>query len=192
MLNSRRRQILVRSTIAVSIAAAFSSQALACRMYVGTTLEDVSYADQVVIGRIANYRIIRDQAFRDRMIASPHLSDDSEDIYRDPEGSLLPDYARFEIEVEKVLVGDPRRTLSVTWDNSTFGEHKTMAPGPYLIALRNPASASPPLRGPSATIRSAPDPDAFTVLQAPCSSPFIYEARSEQANAILEMLSQDN
>ena len=79
-------------------------------------------------------------------------------MYEDPQESLLPDYARFDVQVKEVLVGRAPNRLSVTWDNSTFGEPEQMAAGPYLIALRRPGSASPPLRGPSATIFPTPDP----------------------------------
>lgn len=41
-------------------------------MFVPPKVEDVSYADLVVIGRVENYGIIRDEAFRRRMLASPH------------------------------------------------------------------------------------------------------------------------
>ena len=70
-------------------------------MYVRPNFEDVSYADVVVIGRISNYRIVRDEAFRRRMLASPGLSADMRRMYEDPRQSLMTDYARFD--------GDPGR-----------------------------------------------------------------------------------
>lgn len=169
-------------------AAALPGSAHACRMFVSPKLEDVSYADVVVVGRIDNYRIIRDEAFRRRMLASRRLSADMRKTYQDAEQGLLPDYARFTIQVEEVLVGRAPGRLSVTWDNSTFGEPAKMTPGRYLIALRRPGSTSPPLRGPSATIMPSPDPKALTLLQAPCSSAFIYEVESEQARTVLGIL----
>lgn len=75
---------------------------------------DVNYADVVVVGRIANYRIVRDEAFRRRMLASPRLSADMRRIYEDPRQSLMSDYARFDIFVDEVLVGRTPRRLSVT------------------------------------------------------------------------------
>lgn len=151
-------------------------------------LADVRYADVVVVGRIANYRIIRDEEFRRRMLKAPSLPADLRKMYQDPKQSLMTDYARFDIDVEEVLAGRAPTRLSVTWDNSTFGEPDRMKPGRYLIALRWPNSASPPLRGPSATIMPSPDLKTLTLLQAPCSSPFIYEAGSEEARVIREML----
>jgi hypothetical protein len=157
-------------------------------MFVSPKLEDVRYADVVVIGRIADYRIVRDEAFRTRMLSSPKLPADVRNLYQDPKQRLLPDYARFEIQVEQVLVGEALAAVSVTWDNSTFGEPDQIKPGRYLIALRRPTSDKPPLRGPSATILPSPDVNALTLLQAPCSSAFIYEAESEQAHAIRAIL----
>lgn len=158
------------------------------RIYVRPTLEDVHFADVVVVGRVSNYQITRDQAFRRRMLASPHLTADMRRRYEDPRESLLPDYARFDVQVDEVLFGRAPRTLSVTWDNSTFDEPDQMAAGPYLIALRRPDSESPPLRGPSATILPSPEPRTLTLFQAPCSRAFIYEVESEQARAIREIL----
>jgi hypothetical protein len=176
----------------VAAAAAFATTAPAvshaCRMFVRPTLEDIRYADVVVVGRVSNYRIVRDEAFRRRMLGSTYLTPDLRRMYEDPRERIMTDYARFDVQVEEVLVGRVPRTLSVTWDNSTFGEPDQMAAGPYLIALRRPGSASPPLRGPSATFFPSPDPQALTLLQAPCSRPFIYEVGSEQARVIRRLL----
>jgi len=138
--------------IIAAAVAAFSNVAHACRAFVSPNFDDVNYADVVVIGRIDNYRIIRDEAFRKRMLATRDLSAQMRKAYEDPKQSFLSDYARFDIQVDQVLVGKAARKLSVTWDNSTFGEPEQIAPGHYLIALRRPNSANPPLRGPSATI----------------------------------------
>lgn len=160
----------------------------ACRMFVDPVLRDVRHADVVVIGRVENYRIIRDEAFRRRMLALPNLSADLRKMYADPDRGLLSDYARFDIQVEEVLVGRVPNKLSVTWDNSTFGEPDLIRSGRYLIALRRPGSANPPLRDLSAAILPSPDPNALTLLQAPCSSAFIYEAESRQARIIEDIL----
>lgn len=169
-------------------AVALPAPASACRIYVRPVLEDVRLADVVVVGRIEHYRVVRDEAFRRRMLKSPRLSAELRSIYADPHKSLMPDYVRFDVRVEEVLLGRASRRLSVTWDNSTFGEPESMPPGPYLIALRRPTSPMPPLRGPSAAIMPAPDPRALTLLQAPCSSAFVYEAGSEEARRIRAIL----
>ncbi|MET0361862.1 MAG: hypothetical protein ABW048_08945 [Sphingobium sp.] len=176
-----------RWIIAITVATSPGS-AHACRMLVSPQLEDVNYADVVVIGRVNNYRIIRDEAFRKRMLEIPNLSAQMRKTYEDPEQGLLSDYARFDIRVERVLVGEASTELSVTWDNSTFEEPDQMSAGDYLIALRRPNSANPPLRGPSATILPSPDANALTLLQAPCSRAFIYDTESDEAQTIRKIL----
>ncbi|GAB5352199.1 hypothetical protein TMRH483_00782 [Qipengyuania sp. 483] len=174
--------------MAVAVATTSSGSAQACRISVSPAFEDIGYADVVVIGRIANYRIVRDEVFRKRMLAAPGLAPETRRIYEDPTQRLLSDYARFDIQVDEVLMGPVQGNLSVTWDNSTFGEPDQIAPGRYLIALRRASSAAPPLRGPSATVLPDPDPRALTLLQAPCSAAFIYEAESEDARTIQSIL----
>lgn len=166
-----------------------SEPASACRMHFPIVLEDVKYADVVLVGRVSKYRIVRDQKFRDQMLSSPHLSADLKEIYRDPTKFLMPDYARFDVRVGEVLAGNAPKRLSVTWDNSTFGEAKTMPAGPFLMALRRPTSKIPPLRGPSATVLPSRDPKSLTILQAPCSSPFLFDSEGAEARAIRQILS---
>lgn len=187
-----KRLGLFRIVGAAAVAAALPDSASACRMFVSPRLEDVSYADVVVVGRIANYRIIRDEAFRKQMLALPNLSADMRKFYADPAKGLISDYARFDIQVEETLFGNASQKLPVTWDNSTFGEPDEIAPGRYLLALRRSSSASPPLRGPSATILPNPDPEALTLLQAPCSSAFLYEIQSNEARTIREILQKQH
>lgn len=173
---------------ATASATAFPAASHACRMYVRPSFEDVRFADVVVVGRVVNYRIVRDEAFRRRMLGSPNLTAEMRSLYENLQASLLPDYARFDVQVEEVLVGRAPGKLSVTWDNSTFGEPSEMAAGPYLIALRRPDSPSPPLRGPSATIFPSRDAEALPLLQAPCSSPFIYEVGSDEDRMVRKIL----
>ena len=165
-----------------------SEPAYACRMYAATVLEDVKYADVVLVGRISNYRIVRDLEQRQRMLRLPNLSAEMRKMYEDPTKSLLWDHARFDVQVDQVLFGKVPRRLSVTWDNSTFGEPGQMPAGPFLIALRDPNSKTPPLRGPSATILPNREPGLLTVLQAPCASPFLFETTSDDARAIRQIL----
>jgi hypothetical protein len=162
------------------LALSAASPAPACRAAAPLNLDDVRYADAVVVGRIARYELVLDSAIR------RHLGE----LAADPRARFLPDYARFEVVVDEVLLGNVGRTISVTWDNSTFPEPETMPAGPFLIALRDPRSASPPLRGPSATIVPNREPRSLTVLQAPCSTPFIFERASPEATEIRRILSQ--
>lgn len=176
------------SAAATLSAAVASTAAQGCIVYVPPTLEDVRLADLVVIGTIENYRIVRDEAGRRQLLAQRNLSSELRKLYQNPKETILSDYARFDIRIHNVLVGQAPDRVAVTWDNSTFGEPSEMKPGRYLIALRRPNSPSPPLRGPSATISPARDPKALTVLQAPCSSPFIYAVGSEEAEAVERIL----
>jgi hypothetical protein len=154
-------------------------------------LNDISYADVVLVGRVSNYKIIRDIEFRQKMLANPNLSLDRRKFFEGQNG-ILSDYARFEVQVEEVLVGKVPTTISVTWDNSTFGEPEEMADGPFLIALRQPGSKMPPLRGPSATILPSREPESLTVLQAPCAAPFIFGSTSDKAQTIRGILNAKN
>ena len=149
----------------------------ACMMMAKLKLDDINYASVVVVGRIVNYEIIRP-------------TDKVSEYWRKTYGqkNVLSDYARFNVLVDEVLVGQPPTVISVTWNNSTFGEPKTMKEGPYLIGLREPGSKTPPLRGPSATILPSQEPKSLTVLQAPCAPAFILDASSAEAKAIRDML----
>jgi hypothetical protein len=93
-------------------------------------------------------------------------------------------YARFEIQVDEVLLGSAPSRLAVTWHNSTFATPEQMAPGPFLIALRQSSSTSPPVRGPSTTVIPNAEPNLYTVLQATCSSPFLFESKSNEASIV--------
>ena len=161
-------------------------------MHVQTELADVRFADAVVVGRIANYRIVLDQEIRRQrrqLLAKPDLSPYLRRLY-ETQTSFLSDYARFDILVDEVLIGRPGRRLTVTWDNSTFSEPASMPRGPFLIALRSPRSKMPPLRGPSAYIAPNPEPDTLTMLQAPCASPFLFEHGSEEARAVRRIIAR--
>jgi hypothetical protein len=164
--------------------------AIACITFEPPNLEDVKFADVVLIARFDKYRIVRDEAFRKEMLASPYLTSDEREIYKDPKEQLISDYALLDLQVERVLKGDVPARLSVTWDNSTFGEPDEMPIGSFLIALRREDSPSPPLRGPSATILPTPAGSEFTVLQAPCSGAFIFDAAGREAATIQRMLSK--
>ena len=170
--------------------------ASACLTMADLKLDDIKYARVVVVGRIANYEIVRDEVFRKQYKEGLERSADKTSEYWKSEYAratseqerFLSDYARFNVLVDEVLVGQPSKVISVTWDNSTFGEPEKMKEGPYLIGLREPGSQSLPLRGPSATILPSPEPKSLTVLQAPCAPAFILEATSGKAKSIREIL----
>jgi hypothetical protein len=156
----------------------------ACITGADMDLHDIEYADVVVVGRVVNYEIVRDPVARQRYRDMPWLRE----ILKDDPHGFMSDYARFDILVDDVLRGKAPNRLTVTWDNSTFGEPKDMRPGLFLIALRDPNSQLPPLRGPSATILPSPAPATLTILQAPCSGPFIFESTSKEVALIRQIL----
>ena len=181
-------------TLVVSfLVVSWANPANACKMHAPTHLDDIKYADVVVVGKIVNYEIVLDRAARKRRIEGLGRTADKSSGYWELmsklKGGFMSDYARFKVLVDEVLVGQPPKVITVTWDNSTFSEPETMGVGPYLIGLREPGSKSPPLRGPSATILPSPEPNSLTVLQAPCASAFIMKATSAEAKAIREILS---
>jgi hypothetical protein len=173
---------------ATAFAIAYPASSQACRTYVQPTLSDVRFADVVVVGRVTDYRIVRNEAARRQKLALPGISPEMRRTLANPNQKLLFDYARFKVQVEEVIVGSAPRTLSVTWDNSTFDEPDQLASGPYLIALRRPASSGSPLRGPSGRMLPSPEGQTLTLLQAPCSSAFIYEVASEKGRAVRRIL----
>ena len=176
------------SVVTAALALAWAGgPAHACRIYARLDINDVKHADVVVVGRVSSYQIVRDVEFRRKMLANPKLPRDRREFYEGT-SSVLGDYARFDVQVDRVLAGAAPTSLSVTWDNSTSGEPETMRAGPFLSALRKSHSKMPPLRGPSATILPSREPASLTVLQAPCSSPFIFESTSEEARAIRLLL----
>jgi hypothetical protein len=162
--------------------------AQACAMAAPLSTQDIKYADVVVIGHVENYEIVKDMAFRESMLSNPNLPENLRDIYADESHSLLGDYARFEVLVDKVLVGDVPDRFSATWDNSTFGEPETLPSGPFLLGFRRAGSAMPPLRGPSATVLPNPEPQSLSILQAPCAPAFIFSSSSEAAREVEAIL----
>jgi hypothetical protein len=184
MRNYRFLAVVAVSTILTT------KPAIACLLMAPRALSDIKYADVVVLGKITNYELVLDQSARrqrQERLSQPDLAPDLRRMLSEQK-RFLSDYARFKVLVEEVLVGQPANVISVTWDNSTFGEPENMPEGPYLIGLRNPSSRIPPLRGPSATVLPTPEPNSLTVLQAPCASAFIFEAMSPQAKTIREIL----
>ena len=150
-------------------------------------LNDVKYADVVLIGRVRNYKIVRDEEFRKRMLANPKFSSDLR-AYYEGHNTVISDYGQLEIEVSEVLAGKTPTRVSVTWSNSTFGNPEAMASGPYLMALCKARSKVPPLRGPSATVLPDPEPESLIVLQAPCAAPFIFDPTSDGARIVRAIL----
>lgn len=173
------------------LAAALAGPVHACMADAPLELGDVRFADLVVVGRIANYRVVADPVARREhreWLADYNKKYPENQVEFDETEEFMSDYAQFDVLIDEVLLGEARGRLRATWDNSTFEEPESMAPGPYLIALRRPGAATPPLRGISATILPDPDPDALAVLQAPCSDAFIFESTSKNAAGVRRIL----
>lgn len=163
--------------------------AQACFMAASLELSDVMLADAVVIGEITDYQIIEDQLQRERRQSYlDSLTPEQREVHVE-HSSFISDYARFNIEVSTVLRGDVEGVIGATWDNSTYGEPASLPTGPYLIALRRAGTPLPPLRGPSATILPDPEPGLWSILQAPCAPPFLFESTGATASAIQVILS---
>lgn len=159
-------------------------------------LDDIRYANVVVMGKVVNYHIVKDQLFRQQhkeMLehapnkGSPEWAEDYAWVTSD-KTRFLSDYARFDVQVDEVLAGKAPKVITVTWNNPTFGEPESMPEGPYLIGLRQRGSKIPPLRGPSATMGPAPEGASLTVLQAPCAPAFLLDASSAEAKTIRDLL----
>lgn len=167
--------------VALSLLAVMgTAPAHACRMRPALDVGDIKYASVVVIGRVSHYEIVLDQAARQRrqdlLARSPDMSPALRRLLSE-QTAFGSDYARFDVRVDTVLAGRASKTLSVTWNNSTFGEPDKMPEGPFLIALV-----------PGATGLGSEKPKSLTVLQSPCSLPFILEKASAEADAVRSIL----
>lgn len=152
-------------------------------------LDDIQYADVVVVGTISDYHLVLDPVARERFRSLVAKHPDLWKSSKEP-SHFLTDYARFQIVVDEVLRGEAPDKISVTWNNSTFGEPGSIPSGPFLVALRDPHSRIPPLRGPSATVAPNPEPGTLTVLQAPCSRAFLFDADSKEAQLLRQKLAR--
>jgi hypothetical protein len=127
---------------------------------------DVRQADVVFTGRLLKYERV-----------SPGRPDS------------LSDYGLITIRVETVMQGQITGDIQLYWWNSTFGVPKEWTRGEnLLVAARRADRPGLPLRGPSATVFPSRRPDLPQVLQAPCSSPFIFPSSSENIETMQAVL----
>lgn len=147
----------------------------------------VKHADLVVVGRIINYEIIVEPKTSEKRQAFLEKHSRFKKIFKEfPWG--LPSYARFEIVVEKFLLGQAKNKIIVNWKNSTFGEPKSMPADKYLIALRSSKSKKTRNPGLNAQELSTLSPQVFTVLQGSCSTAFIFDNTSKHASDVRQIL----
>jgi len=148
------------------LATAFATMpAQACRMYQPLDMDDIQYADAVIVGRLSHYEIIPDEFARERreriLQNQPDMPGDMR-VRLEGQTSFIGDYARFRITVRETLHGATPRVVTVRWDNSTFEAPASLAPGDYLVAIDTQEGET-------------------VVLQAVCSSPFLFPANSDEA-----------
>lgn len=172
------------------------SSANACLFKANLQIKDINLADLVVVGRVENYQIILDKKAREERknwLRNSEYDTDYKaiEILKSQE-VFLTDYARFDIHIDEVLKGSAPKTITVVWDNSTFREPDKFASGPFLFALIDPSSPTPPLRGPSATVMPHPDGTSLSVMQAPCGPTFFFRKGSPRAKKIRKQLAQDH
>ncbi len=167
---------IFRMCICAVLAIAVPHLSSACVVAARMDLRDIFAADAVILGIILDYEIV-----------------DVGDV------GPLPNYARIKVIVRDVVYGEldadlsDNGSLTITWDNSTFAEPENLPRNlrGHLIALRSPSSPMLPLRAPSATILPAPEPDTYTILQAPCAGAFLFEADSLIGIALQQILEAD-
>jgi len=142
-----------------------SNPAAACRISIPLKLDDIRYADTVVIGQISNYRTI----------LSPEATARWDKLYapwKRPD-HLMGDYVVFDVAVDEVLIGKPPLKLSVI---SMYGSATAAPAGPFLLALNKPNPARSPQGDSNAIGVRSPEDDAFALLEMPCSGSCLFES----------------
>jgi hypothetical protein len=166
--------------------------ALACIVPVPLQLEDIKFADVVAVGTIENYEIVLDESARDRRKKMlENLPEDTDPEFKkilEEQDGFMSDYARFDLRVDELLLGEAPATISVFWDNSSFGEPDKMTDGSVLIALVEPGKSLQLTSGFSPAILSHPDNQSLSVLQALCSGAFIFQSTSAKADEVRALL----
>ena len=149
----------------------FNTFSYACMTKVKLRFGDIVYAEQVFVGTVEKYEIFDQNGTQ--------MFDRTE--------SRLGEYAVITFKIEKNISGaDENSTIEVYWSNSTFGIPDMLEEDHYLVSLSG--DKQPPLRGPSATIVSSSRPELKTLLQAPCSDPFLLEPNEENIEKAKKLL----
>jgi len=166
----------------------------ACFGPLGLDLNDVRHADLVLVGRVQNYRIVRDERERQairRLSEDPvhsHLfKRDLEHVQRgDP---MSGDYAKFDILVHRQLSGKSPPVLTVTL-NDPFRKFGDIAGRTYVFALLSLSSNSAPGSRDLRLYLVNREPDLPTVIIVPCSATFMFEVASPEGQALIARLTQ--
>lgn len=152
----------------MSVTLAVSGPVHACRLNVKTNLQDAFEADAVIVGHVVDYDVVKHGQFKG-----------------------VTRHARFKVRVDTTISGDvtdrldPDGLLSFAWGNSVFGVPDSMnLKERYFFALRDlPLQSSFHFFGPTETAPRI-DPIQYTVLQAPCSQPFLFLDASPQSQML--------
>lgn len=159
------------AVVALGLALVVPATAQACQMPAPRDLQRATQADVVVVGRIVDYRLVRDEAGRrmnrEMLARDPELA---EAIGKAP-GSLMTDYALFDVRVKATLWGEAPRRLRVRLDSA--GPRPPRLDIPYLIVL------------------NAPKPGAeavFTVVNQTCAGAFLFPEGEPDALTIRRLL----
>lgn len=160
-----------------------TGSALACQLPQPLDLHLVDRATIVVIGRISNFQMVRNVAYRQAMLADPHLPKKFRKEYLG-KNNTSGDYARITIRVDQVLKGKAPITLSARWETPKFGAPETLAKGPLLIAL----SMTYPWPRPTNWRSNKRWGLSLAVLDVPCAGIFMFKARSPEADAVRAIL----
>ncbi|PYB77002.1 hypothetical protein [Rhizobium wuzhouense] len=163
-----------------------ASPAFACAKRAPLRLEDVSFADHVVLARVTRFEMVRDEEAHRR--AQDLMAKLAPGRPQPTKVRLMSDYARINLAVDEVLLGNAVESLTVSWVSPPYNEDFPLPSGAFVIALRNPASPIPPLRGASATILPPREPGLLQVLQAPCASAFFFAETDKNAIQLRDIL----
>ncbi|MGO4570067.1 hypothetical protein AB4Z52_34810 [Rhizobium sp. 2YAF20] len=163
---------------------AISDGARACERRSLLDYSDIKYAGAVVVGRVENYRLVSDPEalarYKALLTRSSKLPETFGDIRVTPQ---------FDIVVDEVLQGHVEHRLTVEWLGSNFAVPTAIPPGPYVLALRGANSLPPPHWGPAWTV-SKPEAGHFALMQAPCSTAFMFPATSYDADRVRQALKE--
>lgn len=167
-----------------------SSSAFACFAPAPMELRDIINADLIIEGTVTRYEFVVTEETRrnkERLLAR-YKSQNEEERWEELKNKALVSYALLTIRVERVLTGNAPGEITITWKNSTFELPETLDASLQIFAIRDPRKGHPslPLRAPSGLILPAPEPDKLTLLQAPCSDAFMFDAGGDTGRAIAE------
>jgi len=186
----------IRLLFCAAICGGLMVPAHACQDLRGLQLDDVRYADLVLVGRVQNYRIVRDELERQairRLSKDPAHGDlFKRDLERVQRGDLMSgDYAKFDVLVHRQLSGKSPTVLTVTL-NDPFKKFQDIAGRTYAFALLSLSSNSAPGSRDLRLYLANREPDLPTVIIVPCSGTFMFEVASPDGQALIARFAQSD